>query len=235
MYFTLPVLLGLTLLPWHQALALPAMSTKIANVTKDITTPYNDTIADIVDGLGASGPTWSSTPLLSLLTFEMPQATVDDMATLTTQLPFRLSIFYTGPINSNGNNGFGKLRYGIQPEGWQTRSTIDVCMNGNAIRIAQGRTTGGNYWVKAKANLAAYWVDTLEGKVITVFWSAIFQFGQNDPDLTYTVSITKSPVGWEQTGPPPAAPACPEIGVGTMVSPTTWSNLPWSQIISNIG
>jgi hypothetical protein len=231
MYFTTLVLLGLTLLPWHQALASPAMSTKIAKVTKDITTPYNNTVVDIVDGLGGGGPTWSSTTLLTLLTFEMPQATVDDMATLTSQVPFRLHITYTGPMNANGN---GQVKYGISPEGWQTMSIIGVCLSGST-NIGQGRATGGNYWVKVKSNLAAYWVDILEGKFITVFWSAIFQYGKNDPDLTYTVSITKSPVGWEQTGPPPAGSACPEIGVGTMVTPTTWSNLPWSRIISNDG
>lgn len=228
MRFTLPALLGLTLLTWHQALALPATPTKIAKVERDITTPYNVTI---VDGAGASlgtpdDATWSSTPLQTRLLFVMPLAIANDMGIMRNTLPFRLLLSYTGSSAGDGHV-FGN----VFPEDGQAVDDLDICF-GTSTVVGTG-TSGGNSWVQIQSAIEVAWGDTITNKLIAVFWTGTYQYGQNDPSLSYTTVMNIVPSGWEQSGSLPAS-GCPQSGVGTVVNPTSWSNLPWSNIISNL-
>jgi hypothetical protein len=227
MRFTLPALLGLTLLTWHQALALPVTPTKTAKVEGDIT-PYNVTASQRVDGIGSSpaDATWSSTPLQTRLLFILPLAIANDMGVLHTWVAWKLLLSYTGD-----STGTGYFYISAYPDGTQVVTEIRICIVGPIITVATG-STGGDATVQFQVPLEAVWADTLTNKVIAVFWIATYQFGQNNPDLSYTVDMNNAPSGYDQPGPLPTS-RCPPTG-GTAVVPTSWSLLPWSTIISNV-
>jgi hypothetical protein len=232
MRFTLPALLGLTLLTWHQALALPATPTKIAKVERDITTPYNVTALQGVDGDGASlgtsgGATWSSTPLQTRLEVVLPLAIANAMEIMTPVVDWKLLLTYTGDSNGNGH-----FYYNAYPDGMQTLREIEMCLTSPGKLVGTG-TSGGNAWVQVKIPLEVAWLDTITGQLVAVFWTATYQFGQNDPDLSHTFYMNIAPSGWENGGTLPTT-GCPPSGVGTAFTPASWSFLPWSTIISNL-
>jgi hypothetical protein len=228
MRFTLPALLGLTLLTWHQALALPDTPTKIAKVERDIT-PYNVTDSQMVDGVGSSpdDATWSSTPLQTRLLFILPLAIANDIGVMSTRVAWRLLLSYTGD-----STGTGRFYISAFPDGMQVVTEIRICIVGPITTVGTG-STDGNATVQFRVPLEAVWADTVTNKLIAVFWIATYQFGQNDPDISYTVNMDNAPSGWDQPGPLPTS-RCPPTG-GTAVVPTSWSLLPWSMIISNVG
>jgi hypothetical protein len=228
MRFTLPALLGLTLLTWHQALALSATPTKIAKVERDIT-PDNVTASQMVDGVGSSpaDATWSSTPLQTRLLFVLPLAIANDIGIMNTRVAWRLLLSYTGD-----SSGTGTVYVSAFPDGMQVVTEIRICIVG-PITIDGTGSTDGNATVQMRVPLEVVWADTLTNKLIAVFWTATYQFGQNDPDISYTVNMYNAPYGWDQPGSMPTS-GCPPTS-GTAVVPTSWSLLPWSMIISNVG
>jgi len=227
MRFTLPSLLGLILLMWHQALALPATSTKIAEIERDITNPYNITA---VNGVGPSlgtsdSSTWSSTPLRTRLLFDMPRAITNDMGLMKTLLAYKLLLTYTGSTTG------GTVYYDIYAQLGLRIADLRICSYGPFTLQSSGKSNG-NAWVQITCPLVIAWLDTVTGKLISVFWTTKYQFGQNDPDLSYTDFMNSAPSGWEISGSLPGV-GCPQSGVGTAVKPTSWSLLPWSEIIDS--
>jgi hypothetical protein len=227
MRFTLPALLGLTLLTWHQALALSATPTKIAKVERDIT-PDNVTASQMVDGVGSSpaDATWSSTPLQTRLLFVLPLAIANDIGIMNTRVAWRLLLSYTGD-----SSGTGTVYVSAFPDGMQVVTEIRICIVGPIIIDGTG-STDGNATVQMRVPLEVVWADTLTNKLIAVFWTATYQFGQNDPDISHTVNMYNAPIGWDQPGSMPTSGCLPTSG--TKVVPTSWSLLPWSMIISNV-
>jgi hypothetical protein len=179
MRFTLPALLGLTLLTWHQALALSATPTKIAKVERDIT-PDNVTASQMVDGVGSSpaDATWSSTPLQTRLLFVLPLAIANDIGIMNTRVAWRLLLSYTGD-----SSGTGTVYVSAFPDGMQVVTEIRICIVG-PITIDGTGSTDGNATVQMRVPLEVVWADTLTNKLIAVFWTATYQFGQNDPDIS---------------------------------------------------
>jgi hypothetical protein len=231
MRFTLLALLALTIITWHQALALPYTPTETAEVERDITTPFNSTELQIVDadeaslGISSRGNTISA-PIRRRLLFDLPIATANDMRIMNTEVAWRLHLYYDFTRDV--------FVYDIDLDGEQTRSEVKICIT--HVGLPTWGKSNGNTWVQYQLEILVYWMDTISNKLITVAWNAAYQFGQNDPDLTYYMSMVRAPRGWYQSGPKPAS-GCPKIGVGagTKVKPTSWSFLPWSAIISNLG
>lgn len=228
---TFRALLALTLITWHQALALPYTPTETAEVERDIITPYNSTELQIANADGASlgtssSGTWISTPVRMRLLVDLPIAIANDMRIMSTRVAWRLHIYY----DSSGP----KFVYDIDLDGEQTKSEVKICII--EIGLPTTGTSDGNNWIRLQLGISVFWMDTISNKLITMSWNAVYQFGQNDPDLTFYSSMVKAPHGWEQSGPKPAS-GCPQIGVGdgTRVTPASWSFLPWTTIISNLG
>lgn len=232
MRFTLPALLGLTLLTWHQALALSATPTKVTKVERDITTPNNVTAFQMVHGVGSSlgtsaDATWSSTPLQTRLLIVLPLAIANDIGIMNTRVAWRLLISYTGD-----STGSGTVYVSAFPDGMQVLAEIRICIVG-PVTVAATGAIDGNDMVQMRVPLEVVWVDTITNKLIAVFWIATYQLGQNDPDISYTVDMDNAPSGWDQTGSMPAS-GCPPTSLGTAFVPTSWSLLPWSTVISNV-
>jgi hypothetical protein len=232
MRFILLALLGLIILMRHQALALLATPTKIAKVERDITTPYNFTRFQIVHRDGASLGTsddavWTSTLVRMQLLVDLPITIANDMGIMATTISWKIKAYWDSATSGGG------IFYGVSPDGTQTQSEIDICFDGPLDIVATG-TSNGNNWVQLQMPLVVSWVDTFTNKLIAVFWTATYQFGENNPDLTYLLFLDIAPLGWEQSGPMPSN-GCPDSGVGISATPTLWSYLPWSTIISNLG
>jgi hypothetical protein len=231
MRFIFSALLGLILLPWHQALALPAIPTKIAKIERDSITPYiataNHTVVRTGISLGTSGGEdwWTSTAIQERLIFDMPGTIANTMGILSTLVAWKLVYTYSGASNGGGN-----VDINILPDGQQQPGEIQIC-TWDSTTVTNTGTSGGNSWVQIQVPLEVVWLDTITNQLISVFWAATYQFGQNDPDLSFEVSMDAAPKGFQQPGPLPAS-GCPGWYVGTLVIPKSWTLLPWSSIVS---
>jgi hypothetical protein len=180
MRFTLPALLVL-ILTRHQALALPATPTQITGIERK-TTASNGTlqaVARVGAGLGTlSEPTWSSTPLQLRLLFDLPVPIANGMKIINTKAAWKLLFTYTGDAAGNGNADVSVI-----PDGTQSSAEIQICIYSPAIFRNAG-TTGDNSWVEAEIFTEVVWWNTVSQQLVSVFWAATYQFGENDPDLT---------------------------------------------------
>jgi len=151
------------------------------------------------------------------------------MRIMNTRVAWRLSLYYHHYYPDTYN-----FFYGVDQDGEQTESEVRMCII--EVGLPKSGTSDGIYWIAFQIGIAVVWIDTISNKLITVSWNAVYRFGQNDPNLNYFDGMVRAPHGWEQSGPKPAS-GCPNIGVGdgTRVTLTSWSFLPWSTIISNLG
>jgi hypothetical protein len=231
MRFILSALLGLILLPWHQALALPAIPTKIAKIERDFITPYVATASHTVVGTGVSLGTsggedwWASTPIQERLVFDMPGTIANTMGILSTLVAWKLVCTYSGDSSGTGN-----VYVAILPDGQQQPDEIQICIWDSTTVVNSG-TSNGNSWVQIQVSVEVVWLHIITNQFISVFWVATYQFGQNDPDLSFDVSMDQAPKGFQQPGPLPAS-GCPAWYDGTLVMPKSWTLLPWSSIVS---
>jgi hypothetical protein len=185
----------------------------------------------MVDGVGASlgtsdGPTWSSA-LQTRLLIVLPLYIANDFEIMDTYVAWKLSLLYTGD-----SKGTGSVHVQVIEEGMQANSELQICIVATPTKVSIGSTNGIPF-VQVKVPLQVTWVHTITSKLIVVFWTAIYQFGQNDSDLTHTISMVTAPSGWEQQGGLPTS-RCVPSGVGSAFTPESWSFLPWSTITSNV-
>jgi hypothetical protein len=148
------------------------------------------------------------------------------MGLMKSIMAYKLLLSFTG-----SPAGAGTVHYEVYAEEGLAIADLRICNYGPFITKNSG-TVDGNIWVQISCPIVIAWADTVTGTLISVFWTTKYQFGQNDPDLSITVSMDAAPTGWELSGSLPAT-GCPQSGVGTAVKPTSWSLLPWSVIIDS--
>jgi hypothetical protein len=166
-------------------------------------------------------------PVQDLFVFEMPIAIANAMKTLNVLVAWKLIFTYSG--NSGGS---GNIYVNVIPDGDQQSNEIHVCLWSNPIWRSTG-TTNGDTWIQIQLPVEVVWLNVIPNQLISVFWTATYQFGQNNPDLSYYISMDVAPSAWQQSGPIPAS-GCPGSGVGTAVTPNSWTLLPWSAITSTV-
>jgi hypothetical protein len=224
MRFTLPALSGLTLLTWHQALALPATPAEIEGA---ITVSANTTGHGASLGTSGADDFWTSTALHTRLEFILPVPMADTMQLRSTTIDWKLRVSYQGP-----SNGLGNVFVTAYSDGKERHDNSLVCINPPVYTRNTG-SSNGNSWMQSQIPVEVVWLNQRSGVFISVFFVATYQLGQNDPSLTFVVSVDTAPSAWIQQGTLPTT-GCPASGVGTGTTPKRWSLRPWSSIKSNV-
>jgi len=234
MRFTLPMLLILTLLTWHQALALPSVSPFTPNMNLPRAAPYDAATHQMLDlmvvgvaatadldtrSLRARAVAWKSAELKRRLVVGLSAAVATSIHLANAALTWKLSLVYA--VDSRGRQ---TVTPHIYPD---ENANVNVCVN--KFTTSTFGNTGNTYWVDAEVDLEGTYTDAASGNIITMFWTASMRLGQLVASC-YIHDMENPPTGYEKIIPQPNSQNSQMclIPGGTSVKPTSWTFDSWA-------